>query len=191
MTIITNEICGLLRRRYHYLENTVNATLSSLIITDFRNQVGETKRLYAFLYDIVEEFNTIFGMQFILMFINSFFDILNICNLVMINRIYVDVGCIARVTYSLMYLMCTLIMIMSCDMVENSAVKLLNTCNYLRATTGNNLESEELHHLSEFIEELSPKFTAAGFFRVNRKLIPAFLSSLTSYIIILIQFKMT
>ncbi|KAG5899311.1 hypothetical protein JTB14_029264 [Gonioctena quinquepunctata] len=85
---------------------------------------------------------------------------------------------------------CTLVMIMSCDMVEKSALKLLNTCNYLRATAGNNVASEELSRLSDFIEELSPEFTAAGFFRINRRLIPAFLSSLTSYIIILIQFKM-
>ncbi|KAG5899312.1 hypothetical protein JTB14_029265 [Gonioctena quinquepunctata] len=103
ITIVMYEICGLLKRRYHYLENIVNATLSSVRIADLRKELAETKRLYAFLYDIVKEFNTIFGFQTILMFTNSFLDVLYICNTV-INRTYLDVGGIVRATYSLMYL---------------------------------------------------------------------------------------
>ncbi|XP_074030889.1 uncharacterized protein [Leptinotarsa decemlineata] len=80
-------------------------------------------------------------------------------------------------------------MIMSYDKVEKSALKLLETCRYLQATAENDLIANELLGLSNCIQNLLPKFSAAGFFDVNQRLIPGFLSAVTAYVIILIQFR--
>nr|ALR72587.1 putative gustatory receptor GR10 [Colaphellus bowringi] len=79
---------------------------------------------------------------------------------------------------------------MSCDRVEKSAQKLLATSHCLQASVQDDNIRTELFHLWEFIEELLPKFSASGFFRINQHIIPAFLSAMTSYIIIIIQFEM-
>ncbi|KAG5886041.1 hypothetical protein JTB14_000020 [Gonioctena quinquepunctata] len=84
----------------------------------------------------------------------------------------------------------TLLITMSCDRVEKSATKLLETSYYLQSKAEDRFVQEELIQLSRFLKQLSPKFEASGFFRINQRLIPAFLSVLSTYIIIIIQFKM-
>ncbi|KAG5899310.1 hypothetical protein JTB14_029263 [Gonioctena quinquepunctata] len=80
-------------------------------------------------------------------------------------------------------------MIISCDTVEKSAKRLLKTSYLLQVNIEDDNIMEELISLSKVIGDLSPQFTALGLFRFNQQLIPAFFSTMTSYVIILLQFN--
>uniref|UniRef100_A0A6P7G0M7 Gustatory receptor 28b isoform X1 n=1 Tax=Diabrotica virgifera virgifera TaxID=50390 RepID=A0A6P7G0M7_DIAVI len=98
-----------------------------------------------------------------------------------------------RLMRSIMYagILCilTVISVMSCDKAEKVAFKLAKLCNSLQADFQDPILEEELRGLSTFIIELRPKFTMYGFFYINQQMIPVFISALTTYLIILIQFK--
>ncbi|XP_050504649.1 gustatory receptor 68a-like [Diabrotica virgifera virgifera] len=78
---------------------------------------------------------------------------------------------------------------MSCDNAEKGAIRLAKLCSIMQADVKDPILIEELNELSKFIIELRPKFTVYGFFDVNQQTIPVFISALTTYLIILIQFK--
>ncbi|CAH1160195.1 unnamed protein product [Phaedon cochleariae] len=84
----------------------------------------------------------------------------------------------------------TVVAIMSCDKLEKSGLKVLETCHYLQTTVEDDFARKELANLADFIKALLPTISAAGFFKINQRLLPAFLSALTSYVIIIIQFEM-
>uniref|UniRef100_A0A6P7FAJ5 Gustatory receptor 68a-like isoform X3 n=2 Tax=Diabrotica virgifera virgifera TaxID=50390 RepID=A0A6P7FAJ5_DIAVI len=83
----------------------------------------------------------------------------------------------------------TIVTALSCDKAEKGAIRLAKLCSTLQSDIQDSILIEELNGLSEFIMELRPKFTVYGFFNVNQQTIPVFISALTTYLIILIQFK--
>ncbi|XP_050516305.1 uncharacterized protein LOC126891165 [Diabrotica virgifera virgifera] len=76
---------------------------------------------------------------------------------------------------------------MSYDRVEKKAEQLIQTCIYIQATTGD----ENALVIANLAKELTPKFSAAGFFDINQQLLPTFFSNLSTYLIIILQFKMS
>lgn len=78
---------------------------------------------------------------------------------------------------------------MSCDKAEKGAIRLAKLCNMLQADLKDPILVDELKNLSNFIKELRPRFTVYGFFTINQQTIPVFISAVTTYVIILIQFK--
>lgn len=91
--------------------------------------------------------------------------------------------------YIFVFQIATASMIQECDKVEKCFSKILVTCNYLQTQIVDPKLRQELIILSNFIKDLFPKFTAAGFFQLNKGLFSSLLSALVSYLIILIQFK--
>lgn len=78
---------------------------------------------------------------------------------------------------------------MKCDKIEKHYSNLISYCQLIEAQVDDFAVSSEAGNLREYIKNLSPRMTAAGFFQINRRILSAFLSTLASYIIIIIQFR--
>ncbi|CAG9863809.1 unnamed protein product [Phyllotreta striolata] len=79
--------------------------------------------------------------------------------------------------------------IILCERVENSGNKLARKCIILHTDVKEPRLKQDLKDLSVLIEALPLRFTIAGFYKINKQLIPSLLGGITSYLIILIQFR--
>lgn len=85
----------------------------------------------------------------------------------------------------LLFQVFAIVVILSCDRVEKRADDLIRTCVYIQAETGD----ENARILANLAKDLRPKFSAAGFFEINQRILPTFFSNLSTYLIIILQFK--
>uniref|UniRef100_A0A6P7F4W2 Gustatory and odorant receptor 22-like n=1 Tax=Diabrotica virgifera virgifera TaxID=50390 RepID=A0A6P7F4W2_DIAVI len=79
--------------------------------------------------------------------------------------------------------------IISCENVERMGEKLGIYCKILHTEVRDPHLKEQLMDLSTLISGLPLSFSISGYFKINRGLIPSLISGITSYMIILIQFK--
>uniref|UniRef100_A0A6P7G726 Gustatory receptor 98a n=1 Tax=Diabrotica virgifera virgifera TaxID=50390 RepID=A0A6P7G726_DIAVI len=84
-----------------------------------------------------------------------------------------------------------LTLVTACHKVESSADDFITTCYLLQDKLSNSQLRQEVFYLANYAEKLRPKFSAAGFFNVNKMILGSFFSALTSYLIICIQFTTT
>lgn len=80
-------------------------------------------------------------------------------------------------------------MVSGCEEMKKRHFKLLSTCHFLQLHMKDALIGQEVVILKTFINDLSPKFSAAGLFEVDQGVYPAFISALIVYFIIIVQFK--
>ncbi|XP_072380900.1 uncharacterized protein [Diabrotica undecimpunctata] len=80
-------------------------------------------------------------------------------------------------------------MVLYCDRVEASSKDLIKQCYLLQPDVNDPLLMKELLNLTEFIKDLRPKMQVSGYFRINKRIVPVMISTLTTYLIIVIQFN--
>uniref|UniRef100_A0A6P7FAR5 Uncharacterized protein LOC114328342 isoform X1 n=1 Tax=Diabrotica virgifera virgifera TaxID=50390 RepID=A0A6P7FAR5_DIAVI len=78
-----------------------------------------------------------------------------------------------------------ILIINSCDRVEKKANELLEACIYVAGET----KDATAQDMVNFIKYLIPKFSCAGFFGINQMVLSTFLSTTSTYIIIILQFR--
>uniref|UniRef100_A0A6P7H0N5 Gustatory receptor for bitter taste 66a-like n=1 Tax=Diabrotica virgifera virgifera TaxID=50390 RepID=A0A6P7H0N5_DIAVI len=78
----------------------------------------------------------------------------------------------------------------SSDKVSRAAENLITTCYLLHPNAEDQVLTEELTSLSRFMQDLFPEMSVAGWFTLNKSFVLVLISSLTSYIIIIIQFEL-
>ncbi|XP_056634271.1 uncharacterized protein LOC130443559 isoform X3 [Diorhabda sublineata] len=155
----------------------------------FINGVENLKTTMSKIYEGILFFNKAIGNQILFLIITSFgsiladfdfliFAIKNIKFLFILN--YWTIG-------NIFFVMFSVIVILSCDRVEKKAEELIKTCIYIQASTGD----ENALALANLAKELRPKFSAAGFFDINQRILPSFFSNLSTYLIIILQFKLS
>lgn len=79
--------------------------------------------------------------------------------------------------------------IISCENVVNAGVKLQTMCRILQTEVQEPRSKENLNDLANLVEALPMSFSISGFFNMNKQLIPSLISGITSYLIVMIQFK--
>ncbi|KAJ8926356.1 hypothetical protein NQ314_021285 [Rhamnusium bicolor] len=84
----------------------------------------------------------------------------------------------------------TVVIVMSCDDVDKNAKKITTTCYILQEGRIESSLRTELICLAEYTKELTPKFTAAGFFKIDQSTLATLFSAIITYLIICIQFNM-
>ncbi|KAG5899307.1 hypothetical protein JTB14_029260 [Gonioctena quinquepunctata] len=191
MTTIIYELCNCIKRRYDYLTGLLSATFNvRRREVDVEIDLYEIKQMCVILHDTVEHIIAIFGMFAIYLLTNSLLTLLEEC-VTMIGDQLTRKGMHTWIfsVYIIIQNVYTLIIILSCDRVEKSAKKLLVTSYRLQVKDGVDNITKECIDLSKVIKNLSPEFTTLGLFRINQRLIPAFLSSMASYVIVLLQFN--
>ncbi|KAJ8926357.1 hypothetical protein NQ314_021286 [Rhamnusium bicolor] len=98
---------------------------------------------------------------------------------------------VVNIIYVSIYLAFTTSIVMSCDGIEKSGRNVTKTCYRLQRGMSRCVLRKELLALAQFTKTLNPKFTAAGFYTINQKVLAAIFSAVTTYLIIVIQFNMT
>ncbi|KAJ8917988.1 hypothetical protein NQ315_011441 [Exocentrus adspersus] len=195
----------MLRKRYQFLNSMLEEALKHkckvVVISNKENQrvlwkLYKIQRVYTTMFKLVQSFNNVFN--WILFFYFTAF-VTNI--LVNINYVLkytkTENGelnakiLIAYVIYSIVYIISTVAIVMSCDGVEQSGKRIAKTCFLYQEVLEKPSFKEELVLFSRFATELAPSFTAAGFFQINQPVLATLFSAVTTYLIIIIQFNMT
>lgn len=80
-------------------------------------------------------------------------------------------------------------MALGCERVKSSAKSVIATSYSLQTQTKDRAELQDYVNLTNFLKDLSPEFTACGLFNIDILVIPAFVSTIATYAIIIIQFR--
>lgn len=75
-----------------------------------------------------------------------------------------------------------------CDKIEQKYLFLLSECSELHIKIKEDSRRDDLQSVENYVRNLPPVFTAAGFFQLNQRLLSSFCSTSVTYIIIFIQF---
>lgn len=79
---------------------------------------------------------------------------------------------------------------MSCDALENSGKKVINTCYILHEGTDSRLVKDHLLQMAEYAEKWRPTLSAAGFYNINQSTLSAVFEAIITYLVIIIQFNL-
>uniref|UniRef100_A0A6P7GIQ0 Gustatory receptor n=1 Tax=Diabrotica virgifera virgifera TaxID=50390 RepID=A0A6P7GIQ0_DIAVI len=183
------ETCNILSSRYAYINNARKKIVSEDTVEQ-QKSIKEITSVIVTLHKTVKCMNKTAGFFILALLGMSFLALLSCFNLFLVIWKYDDtlifqilwcfLSCISCIVFSI-------IVIMSCEKVEKKAAEFIQTCVYIHATTGD----EHAATLVNLAKELRPKFSAAGFFDINQRLLPIFFSNLSTYLIIILQFKIS
>ncbi|XP_050500335.1 gustatory receptor 68a-like [Diabrotica virgifera virgifera] len=189
-----HEVTKSITKSYYF----INKSLSDLQIKGIECHKVKILKLveeqYQELFQIVNHFNNVFGWSILtVLFNNGILLLSTITFMTSIGQTKIDLSendmrglYIANAVFTCVW---PVIIIFSCDFTKNEAQKILINCSSLHKTM---LLPEEVLALNSFENKVYtnlPKFTAAGFFEITRNTLLQFISSLTSYLIILIQLR--
>uniref|UniRef100_A0A6P7F1E2 Gustatory receptor n=1 Tax=Diabrotica virgifera virgifera TaxID=50390 RepID=A0A6P7F1E2_DIAVI len=194
LTLVTSQSSNFLSIRYTQLQKSLLETFSTDSITigedlSHYENVQEIKLYILTLHKAATDINRATGKMVLTLLILTFLSMLSIFNLLLF--IYKTMNFwhflpnLGNLLENVSLWVFSLAIILSCDKVEKTSKELINTCTYIYASKG----SEDALMLLNLAKELRPKFTAAGFFEINQRLLPTFLSNLSTYLIIILQFK--
>nr|WKF45111.1 gustatory receptor 3 [Podabrus annulatus] len=144
-------------------------------------------------------FNKVFGCQMFFLtftFVMGFLNSINLIILSYISNSHVDFQAeliIVQVLWTLWQLVIGGLAVVKCTEAEETGRKIgdvcLNALTNLPYSSENERIKEELNFLNCLVNQKSPTFSAAGFFSINYTLLLSIIGSITSYVIVLIQFN--
>uniref|UniRef100_A0A6P7GSY5 Gustatory receptor n=1 Tax=Diabrotica virgifera virgifera TaxID=50390 RepID=A0A6P7GSY5_DIAVI len=181
------ETCNILSLRYKFIINTVKGICSEDIYVR-QKSMKEIINIIVGVHKTVKYINEAAGFFILDMLVMSTLASLTCVNLILLQ--HPDNGFFKIIwyfPYSISFMVLSIIVIMSCDQVEKKSTEFIQTCIYIQATTGD----EQAATLANLANQLRPKFSAAGFFDINQRLLPVFFSNLSTYLIIILQFKIS
>ncbi|XP_050505929.1 uncharacterized protein LOC126884126 [Diabrotica virgifera virgifera] len=187
LVVVWCETCNILSSRYKYINNTVKKIHSGDICVR-QKSMKEIINVVAIVHKTVNCLNEGAGFLILALLVTSFVIVCQYVNLILM--VHADMLFFDMLWYSLhsvSFIVLSIIVIMSCDQVEKKSTEFIQTCIYIQATTGD----EQAATLANLANQLRPKFSAAGFFDINQRLLPVFFSNLSTYLIIILQFKIS
>ncbi|CAG9863808.1 unnamed protein product [Phyllotreta striolata] len=148
------------------------------------DDIDYIKKGYKYIYFIMQDTNLIYEKMFLLKVTNSFMEIILIYQFVIEqNAVFTSTA------FTLFHFYFILRSIMCCDSVEKLGKDLGTWCKVLQTEIEDPRLKQELSDLTNLIESLPLNFSLFGLFQFNNQLIPTILSGITSYLIIIMQFK--
>ncbi|KAJ8956567.1 hypothetical protein NQ317_012639 [Molorchus minor] len=181
--ILINMTTNMLKMRYKCLDCKIRKLFERTTLTkNNQKQIKEIKQLYRLLYNVVVSFNVIFGKS--IFFITAFvvIKLLNCCCWILYNY-NENTDTLTK------HLISITAIVMGCDRVEPSSKKNLKTYYLLQETVEISPQRNDIFFLPNYMKELAPKFSAFGFFDVNQRFLTGLFSTVTSYVIIIIQLR--
>ncbi|XP_072397544.1 uncharacterized protein [Diabrotica undecimpunctata] len=193
----------MLRKRYNFLSKMIRSILKSPIYIVSKNEdkskeekLKKVFSLYQDLYVMSDEFNVIFGWKIFLILICTVFSLLNHANrALLVSRQKQDEQHVTYkyimngLVYPLLYVVTTVALVMSCDSIEKSGDNVITTCHRKLINLDKSPLRNDLQVMAKYMDKLRPTFTAAGFFQINQLILATIFTSITTYLIIIIQFQ--
>ncbi|XP_028139283.1 uncharacterized protein LOC114333585 [Diabrotica virgifera virgifera] len=185
-----HQVTTVIERRIKMIKQIVKHSVHTKTLT---LTFVKIKMNYSIVYDLVNDLNDIFGYYILTIVFNFFYYSLDYFNVSMRYVLHDDNSNGMFVSYG-PHLAVLLIYIVnvafSSDKISRAADNLIKTCFLLHPDVQDQVLTEELIALSKFMTDLFPEITMAGWFTMNKKFILVLISSLTSYVIIIIQFQL-
>ncbi|CAG9860955.1 unnamed protein product [Phyllotreta striolata] len=151
-----------------------------------------TVKNYKYYVLIVWNLNSLFGRKLLLFLVMAFITILDEVQFILDASDKNDIqmtNILENLTEFILIVVLTIIIAIAGDIIESSGYKMIKLLNILQLSIEDDFLKQELSEFASLVTELRPSLSVAGFFDVNRKLLPMLLSSFSAYIIILIQLK--
>ncbi|XP_068901834.1 uncharacterized protein [Tenebrio molitor] len=149
----------------------------------------KTEYALCLLKRTVNIFNDLFGWPIFFIILHTTFQILNHVSYAIFNTTGFHLLVVVAASLSLTLVM-TVIVIFMCDRVVQEAEKIVPLTYQLRwcYKSGTREEKQELYEFSNFVTENLPSFSAANFFLLQKSTVLSILSTVSTVIIIMIQF---
>uniref|UniRef100_A0A6P7F9U5 Gustatory receptor n=1 Tax=Diabrotica virgifera virgifera TaxID=50390 RepID=A0A6P7F9U5_DIAVI len=186
LAFIIYSITKPVRYRYFLLQTTLKHLQQISCLKDRLETLKTAEKVYLELNDIIENFNDIFGWPIFGLMFN--FGVMLITTLALSTTA-------TEINITVFYLLVTvatsiwpLVITFSCDLTTKEAQKIPQRC--LKMEKKLIVTPEELAALRSFENRALvhvPKFTAAGFFEINRVTLLTFISNLATYFVVLMQ----
>nr|XP_015835104.1 PREDICTED: uncharacterized protein LOC103312576 isoform X4 [Tribolium castaneum] len=186
LCVVTNMILS----RYKGLKSIIKAHCKShpnLNNNSILNLTSQIERTMCLLKRTVDIYNTMFGWTLFLIIALTTVHILNYIDHIIYyseetSHVLVIFFCAAIITW-----LGALVLILLCSFVEQEAEEIVSLSYDIRLSlTGNVYKMQEF---TNFVIKNLPKFTAANFFHIGRSTILNMLGTVSTFIIILIQFR--
>ncbi|KAG5868349.1 hypothetical protein JTB14_023135 [Gonioctena quinquepunctata] len=193
----------MLKRRYEHLNVSLkkfvkiyNVTNSMILQKTYRENfdVEKMMKLSQSLFNIVCEFNAVYGWRIFAIFvcwtdrtlISIYFALFNATK---IRHCYEELMFTA-ISYPIIFIFFTVVVVMACEELKRSGEQVTTTCYILLSSIQESTVKKFLI-LTDLTEKLTPKTEAAGFYEVDQTLLSTFFSALITYLIVCIQFNST
>ncbi|CAH1380335.1 unnamed protein product, partial [Tenebrio molitor] len=156
-------------------------------------QIKKVEHSFCLLRKTVAVFNDMFGWPFALIISHTSLELLDIIDSTIYPERDIDfalliTGNLLRVSWNFIG---TTVLIVMCDSVTQEAAKMVTLTYdlrwYLHGTTPD--EKQEVYEFTNLVLEHLPQFTAANFFEVGRWTILSMLGTISTFLIIMIQFR--
>ncbi|KAJ3620233.1 hypothetical protein MTP99_004201 [Tenebrio molitor] len=197
ITVLTCVILKMIQSRYKYQKVLLN-----LHFTHARKQLSHiillnVKRKLLALKDAVDLFNDIFGWNTLL---HIFF--IAVRSLYFLDSVIKKENSLAsrvpesnwqlvsRSTFILIFWVGLIAVILWCDAIREEYEELLLYCYEMQECLDNSIfEEDDMCAFTKSVSQNSPEFTAARYFYIDRSAIFSIMNSITTFLLVLIQFK--
>uniref|UniRef100_A0A6P7GRN1 Gustatory receptor n=1 Tax=Diabrotica virgifera virgifera TaxID=50390 RepID=A0A6P7GRN1_DIAVI len=189
VTVVIWHICNMLSARYVLITDLIRKSYedpkNNFVLEKY---ICEIKCDIAYLNMAVKTFNIIAGKFVLALMCLTFLSFLVYFNFIFfVNNqrgqdYLVSISCMSE---SIVLSIFSTIIIFSCDRVGKRSEDFIGLCRYLEAAKGDVVAGS----LANTAKGLKPRFTAAGFFNINQGVLTTFLCNLSTYLIIILQFK--
>ncbi|XP_018566102.1 gustatory receptor 68a-like [Anoplophora glabripennis] len=185
-------LAKILHSRYDHMDAVVVKLQEITDINVLRSRIGGILKVYKNLHLLVEEYNYVFGLQIFLCVFSTFVIIVRLLSRVVIDTLLIGINMtIVMILYTAIYLYSLVLLTMACESVEKSGRSVVKNCYNLHGTEEDYQIKEQILLLVTYLKRWSPTFSAAGFFNVNQRTLPALVSAIVSYLVLVEQFDLS
>ncbi|RZC37407.1 7tm 7 domain containing protein [Asbolus verrucosus] len=192
LCLIVNLFLSSYRRLNYFLEQIIERGLGKNLLL----MLKKVEISVCHLRDSIDIFNEIFSWPIALIISYTTLYILNDSYSIFLRSSYAEdhKNLVMKVTSSILFVLLSFLgttsLIIMCDSVLEEAGKIRSNSHRLRRSCSNVTprEREEIREFCVTIKESFPRFSAARFFTIKRSTILNILGTITSFLIIMIQF---
>ncbi|KAJ3620394.1 hypothetical protein MTP99_004345 [Tenebrio molitor] len=193
LSLILNVVLIQYRHLNHILQQQISS--AKLVTNNLSKLLSEIESSLFFQKDTVDLINDIFGWPLALIISYTTLYILNNLDFVFQNSLIPDDKIAFKILADTILVLLTFtgtsVVIITCDLILRETETMLTKSYVLRRHTEmlSPKEKEKLIQFSDVIQQNFPRFSAARFFNIDRSTILSILTTVVTFLIIMIQFQ--
>ncbi|CAH1956079.1 unnamed protein product [Acanthoscelides obtectus] len=196
-------IARIMKRRYQFLNKRLIEVFKYVHNEDdILREIRELYSVHRKLYYLSEKFNDVYGWQIFFILISTVLSLLNSANFAFLTennaeKAEFNLGpyVIYITAYPVFYACSTTALTLACEAAKKNAITtstlLFRKLPWLPYIIGCCSTRKELMDIARSAKELIPTFSAGGFYQVNQHLLSSLFSTVTTYLIVIIQLSLS